>query len=71
MGPDDQSGSILRSICGRIRVKLLGLGCSLKWVYGGLAQFTSQFFPHKLFEGMSTGAYVSERLEHWKVVELT
>jgi len=57
--------------CGWIREKLLGFGSSLKWVYGGLAQFTSQFFPHKLFEGMPAGSYVSQRLEDWNFVELT
>jgi len=35
-----------------------------------LAQFTSQFFPHKPFEGMPAGSYVSQRLEDWNFVEL-
>jgi len=40
-------------------------------MYGGLAQFMSQFFPHKPFEGMPAGSYVSQRLEDWNFVELT
>src|SRR5882672_12857179 len=57
--------------CGWIRANLLGFGCSLQWVYGGLSQFTSQFFPHKFFEGMPTGIYVTQRLEDWNFVGLT
>jgi len=51
--------------------KITWFGCSLQWMYGGLAQFTSQFFPHKPFEGMPAGSYVSQRLEDWNFVELT
>src|SRR5882724_6687688 len=57
-------------LAGSIRESLLGLGCSLQWVYGGLPQFTNQFFPHKSFEGMHAGSYVSQRLEDWNVVGL-
>src|SRR5882672_736360 len=72
-GPDHYSWSILGIMpgCVWIRENLLGFGCSLQWVYGGLSQFTSQFFPHKFFEGMPTGIYVTQRLEDWNFVGLT
>jgi len=67
VGPDT-IGSILRSIC-EDKGKLTWSWLFAEMGFGGLAHHES-ILAHKLFEACPL-SLVSERLEHWKVVELT